>query len=174
MGPCCPLPLNICPFTPFGRLGGVVEPARTGNSSAFGTRCWCLNVAAFFWAWPVGPLWGCLPPCWNLGRFPASLEWERLDPSTPFFWRGGSWFNLVKKSRRPPRKINTHVTNGQVAKLGFEVSKPIDPVGLDSRSGRTNPNRRELGLNRISPIFSKYMWETTVIAKRKVRYRISS
>jgi hypothetical protein len=34
-----PFPLGRAPFNPGLLDGGVVDPARTGNSSAFGTRC---------------------------------------------------------------------------------------------------------------------------------------
>lgn len=76
------------PFMGGVRVGGVIDPARTGNSSAFGTRCWCLNVAGAFLLWcPLRPPLGwCLPP-WNLGRFPLSLECDLLDGSVPFFAR---------------------------------------------------------------------------------------
>ena len=77
VGPLCPAPLT---------LGGVTVPPRTGNSSARGTRCCGCGLVDATFLLPLIPL-GCLGPCWNFGLFPASLECDRLEPSTPFLCR---------------------------------------------------------------------------------------
>ena len=85
----CPFPLGNTPFGPGLRAGGVMDPARTGNSSAFGTLC--LTANGFFSARTPFTPWLFLTPCGNRGR-PGSMECERLGFSVPFCWRGEFWF----------------------------------------------------------------------------------
>jgi hypothetical protein len=142
-----------CPFTVAAVVGGVVAPASTGNSSAFGTRCCCFTGAGFCcclaWKWLCGrgrPVWLAL----------LSVDWEREEPVVVPL-RCPSWgvcqIEDETKTGGMPYLLNRHSS-----KLLIDRAHAAPIPRSRSRPSLVSVRKR------LERCVRHHMWESTVVS----------